>query len=237
MKKNLLIFIAIFGAIILSTCKKDEPAPVANFTTDKTTAMVNSSITFTNSSTNATSYTWSFGDGNSSTDKDPVHVYTTAGTFSVTLTATGKGGTNSKSVTITISPSATGQWAFTSINTSTSYTANGTMNITENDDNTLTGDFVFSDGSGYSEFKTGSKISGTTVTIKLIWTISSTNYSVTYSGNINSSYTYINQGNYFVNGSQLGSWTANLTSKKAAIVSSRNVEGSALVTKVLNLIK
>ncbi|MEZ5004176.1 MAG: PKD domain-containing protein [Chitinophagales bacterium] len=60
---------------------------VANFT-----ASVNGPVaSFSNTSTNATSYTWSFGDGDSSTVASPTHVYTTSGTYTVTLTASADG--------------------------------------------------------------------------------------------------------------------------------------------------
>jgi PKD repeat protein len=49
-------------------------------------------VTFTNQSTNATSYLWSFGDGTTSTMANPVHTYSSAGQFSVSLQATGAGG-------------------------------------------------------------------------------------------------------------------------------------------------
>jgi len=44
-------------------------------------------ITFTNTSANASSYMWDFGDGNTSTDESPVHTYSGAGNYTVTLTA------------------------------------------------------------------------------------------------------------------------------------------------------
>ncbi|MCD4792805.1 MAG: T9SS type A sorting domain-containing protein [Bacteroidales bacterium] len=47
----------------------------------------NQELTFANESTNATSYSWNFGDGNSSTDVNPVHTYTSSDTYTVTLTA------------------------------------------------------------------------------------------------------------------------------------------------------
>lgn len=49
-------------------------------------------VTFTNSTTGAVSYSWSFGDGATSTDENPVHNYTTYGTYTATLTATGANG-------------------------------------------------------------------------------------------------------------------------------------------------
>ncbi len=44
--------------------------------------------TFTNSSTNAVSYDWDFGDGNSSTEESPTHVYATPDVYTVTLEVT-----------------------------------------------------------------------------------------------------------------------------------------------------
>jgi len=44
-------------------------------------------VIFTNTSTNATTYNWNFGNGNSSIIENPTNTYTTNGTFIVTLTA------------------------------------------------------------------------------------------------------------------------------------------------------
>ncbi len=57
--------------------------PEAEFTY----AITNYTVSFINTSTNATSYLWDFGDGNSSTDKHPIHTYTSSGMKTVTLTA------------------------------------------------------------------------------------------------------------------------------------------------------
>lgn len=43
--------------------------------------------TFNNSSVNAVTYEWDFGDGNTSTDESPTHVYSTAAEYVVTLNA------------------------------------------------------------------------------------------------------------------------------------------------------
>ena len=49
-------------------------------------------VSFTNTSLQAISYQWSFGDGGTSTADNPTYVYNVAGTYSVTLTAFGIGG-------------------------------------------------------------------------------------------------------------------------------------------------
>ncbi len=55
--------------------------PNASFTYTSNLLTVN----FTNTSSNATSYNWSFGDGTYSTDENPTHIYTTDGDYTVTL--------------------------------------------------------------------------------------------------------------------------------------------------------
>ncbi|MBF9140483.1 endo-beta-N-acetylglucosaminidase [Hymenobacter properus] len=64
-------------------------APVANFAATATTVLTGQTVTFANSSTNASSYTWSL-PGATVTSSTAVHAtatYATAGTYSVTLTA------------------------------------------------------------------------------------------------------------------------------------------------------
>lgn len=63
--------------------------PTPNFTT-KADATTDRKIAFTNTSANAVSYSWDFGDGSPVvTDAAPAYTYTNAGTYTVTLTATG----------------------------------------------------------------------------------------------------------------------------------------------------
>jgi hypothetical protein len=68
--------------------------PVANFTSVSGAAGL---VTFTNTSTNATSYAWNLGDGNTSTASNPAHTYAANGVYKVSLTATAGACTNATS--------------------------------------------------------------------------------------------------------------------------------------------
>ena len=68
--------------------------------------------TFSNTSSNATSYSWDFGDGTSSTEANPTHTYAMGGTYSVTLAATNSCGSVVSSQQVTFATAPVG--AFTS---------------------------------------------------------------------------------------------------------------------------
>ena len=67
----------------------NKPLPTASFTS----TTVGLAGIFTNTSANASSYLWDFGDGQISTEFSPSHVYSSAGTYSARLTVTGECGT------------------------------------------------------------------------------------------------------------------------------------------------
>ncbi len=69
-----------------STFNTDCGAPVAGFTSDSPVCLGNP-INFTNTSTNAVSYEWNFGDGNNSTLTNPSHTYLIPAGYTVMLTA------------------------------------------------------------------------------------------------------------------------------------------------------
>lgn len=77
--------------------------PTANFDYD---FYDNFEIDFYNSSSNATSYSWSFGDGKSSTEREPYHRYSQPGTYTVTLTARNSKGSHQATAKITITKPA-----------------------------------------------------------------------------------------------------------------------------------
>ncbi len=69
--------------------------PTANFSFSGAGGVAPCTVSFTNESTNADSYSWDFGDGHTSTETNPTHTYQSGGTFTVTLTATNQYGSNS----------------------------------------------------------------------------------------------------------------------------------------------
>ncbi len=84
-----------------STCVPNEApaAPQASFTY----AIAGMTVQFTDTSSNATTYTWSFGDGSpTSSQQNPSHVYAAPGDYLVTLHVTGPGGSSQTTQTVTI---------------------------------------------------------------------------------------------------------------------------------------
>ncbi|MFT7157952.1 MAG: hypothetical protein ACI8Q1_002977, partial [Parvicella sp.] len=84
----------------------DPPAgvPDADFVVYNTTVCLGEAVTLTNSSSNATSYTWSLSGGtlSSSSALNPDAFFTTSGTYTVTLNATGPGGTDVSTQSISV---------------------------------------------------------------------------------------------------------------------------------------
>ncbi|MES2431449.1 MAG: PKD domain-containing protein [Bacteroidota bacterium] len=107
MKKIFLSLMAIVTmAALTMSCKKDGggttlPAPTASFTK----VIAGLQVTLTNTSTNAKSYSWDFGDGTTaSTAASPAHTYAAGGTYTITLSVVGTNNatvTSSQSVTLT----------------------------------------------------------------------------------------------------------------------------------------
>jgi PKD repeat protein len=68
---------------------------VAGFTYSVSGSNVPLTVYFSNTSTNATSWIWNFGDGTTSTVQNPSHTYSTAGDYTVKLIASGAVNTDS----------------------------------------------------------------------------------------------------------------------------------------------
>jgi len=61
--------------------------PVIGFSAGTTGGCIPLSVNFTNTTVNASSFVWDFGDGNSSTDFAPTHTYLIPGVYTVSLSA------------------------------------------------------------------------------------------------------------------------------------------------------
>jgi PKD repeat protein len=105
--KHIYFLLFILGISLSNACKKDDPPPanpISGFTVSKLTAVVDEEVQFTNTSANATSFKWSFGDGTTSTDASPKKSYQTSDNFTVTLVATGAGGSNTNTTVVKVLP-------------------------------------------------------------------------------------------------------------------------------------
>ena len=87
---------------------KQRYAPLTGFNF----SVASNTVEFFNSTTDAVSYLWSFGDGNSSQLKDPVHHYTNAGSFPVTLTAYNICGLSKQTDTISVNSLGIGELGY-----------------------------------------------------------------------------------------------------------------------------
>jgi PKD repeat protein len=99
--KRLLTSMVLVSAVFFSACKKKE-APVADFTASATAVELKDAVTFTDKSTNATSYNWEFGDGGTSTEKSPQYQFKKGGTYNVKLTVTNDDGSSTKEATVQV---------------------------------------------------------------------------------------------------------------------------------------
>ena len=93
--KYIVTMTADFGSCTSST-KKDitiQNRPLALFEVSKTdVCQVPYKVQFTNNSTNAISYNWTFGDEKTGTENNPAHTYTSAGFLDVKLVASSANG-------------------------------------------------------------------------------------------------------------------------------------------------
>jgi PKD repeat protein len=92
------LFMSLVVLLVFTSCQEDAPAPTAIFST----SVDGFDVAFTNSSKDASTYSWNFGDGSTSTEANPTHTYSENDDYEVTLTAKGDGGENAMSQTVTI---------------------------------------------------------------------------------------------------------------------------------------
>ena len=145
--------------------------PIANFTVNSSTlCAVNNVFTFTNISTNATSYFWDFSDGITSILSNPSKAFLNAGTYNVKLVVSSSNGCKdslTKTVTVLEKPTA----AFV-LNSSATCTSSLTISPTNNSTG-IGNSYIWYFGDGTTSALTNPTKTYTTIgtyTIKLVVT-------------------------------------------------------------------
>lgn len=197
--------IAIIIAVILTGCNNE---PEASFKFSPSDPLAGLTIEFTNTSVNADSYEWDFGDGSLSSSKNASHIYDEAGTYTVQLTATGEDGSNSTIKQITVRPSVTGSWI--KLFEISGSLFGGTMSLVQELDGSISGSFVFSDGSGYTTLESTSNINN--FDIQIDWWLGTT-YLMSFQGDVDSDFEFMD-GSFYADGTYVGAWAAEKVSKK-----------------------
>jgi PKD repeat protein len=104
--KRVLAF-TLFLIVIFAACDKKDKTnnqADANFSVAGYEVPAPVTLQFLNTSSNATSYLWNFGDGATSTSFNPTHQYPLPGDFNVTLKVTGPTGTDSICKIVSVAP-------------------------------------------------------------------------------------------------------------------------------------
>jgi PKD repeat protein len=211
-KSVLLIAVAIVSSFLVGCIKEPNACFTASSESldDDNNPVVGEKITFENCSQDADSYNWDFGDGETSTEKNPKYTYSEGGEYTVTLEATNKKGTTTSEFDIEVL-SLTGGWE-------------GSMDIDgeiynilfeiEQKSTKLEGVFSFDDGSGTADL-VSSEIADNVVAIIFELDFGDGDiYEFEFDGEVNSEYDSMS-GVYYVEGIELGEWSAEKTSSKS----------------------
>ncbi|MFT4535130.1 MAG: hypothetical protein ACJA1A_000983 [Saprospiraceae bacterium] len=103
LSKSLFMVIVLFAGlgVFITSCgddDEDKNPPTASFTFVATDL----AVTFTNTSTGGTTYSWDFGDAGTSTEESPTYTYAAAGTYTAKLTATNADGSDTAEESVTV---------------------------------------------------------------------------------------------------------------------------------------
>lgn len=178
--KRFISCLAVAIPLLLAACKKDEvfksevaqgPEPTAVFSY----ALSPDNplhVTFNNTSANAESVYWQFGDGTTSTETSPVHVYSTSAKYKVVLkTVSAAGYAATDTMTIAAAAPATANFDFSAylLQTTFSNLSTGAESVLwDFGDNTTSTDFVpmheYAVAGTYNVTLTVHGITGNTVT-------------------------------------------------------------------------
>ncbi|WP_343706298.1 PKD domain-containing protein [Flavobacterium sp.] len=156
-------------------CLPENTAPVANFTPATAAVCEGQTVAYTSTSTNATSYSWSFPGGtpSTSTAANPVVTYSTSGTYDASLTVTNSVGSDTKTVTglVTVNPAATVVASFTA--PLTELAVGESMVLTNTSTGATTYAWTFPNGSPATSTVANPSVSFTTAGSKTITLVAS----------------------------------------------------------------
>ncbi len=200
MKRYSILLPLLASILILAACSKG-PKPVVAFTFEPASALARDTVKFSNQTTDATSYSWNFGDDSTSTLEAPGHVYKSSGNYNVTLTATGAGGSKSASKAVTILPSITGSW--TSTFTAGMRSTTGSLNVVQHVTGALTGTAQVSNNATLTPLNAISNITSLAIVIET----TSQGSKFAFKGTINEAYDMIS-GSFFLDGVRRSDWYA-----------------------------
>ncbi len=177
---RLIFCLSMAGAVILTACQKDDIIKSEVIEGAKPTAAFTYSlnpdnalqVTFSNTSSNAESVYWQFGDGTTSTETSPTHIYATSARYKVILkTVSPAGYSATDSLQVAAAAPATADFDFTIFLLQTSFTNTSTgvgsvsWDFGDNTSSTeLLPDHEFPAGGTYNVTLTVKGIIGNTVT-------------------------------------------------------------------------
>ena len=89
---NNIKFVTVIAFLLGTASSGNSQNPIASFSNAVDSGCVPLTVQFTNTSSNAVSYLWDFGNGATSTLENPVNAYFTPGAYTVSLTVTSASG-------------------------------------------------------------------------------------------------------------------------------------------------
>jgi len=124
-------YYGVSTGFLMSWSTNATTAPNASISATSTSVSYNTPVQFINTSTNAGTYTWDFGDGNTSTVANPQHSYTSSGTKTVTMIAENCYSADTATMTINVGSAPNGSYSNDSIilNVPCGTTASGTWTL------------------------------------------------------------------------------------------------------------
>ncbi len=153
------------------------PSPQINFSASPAIGCLPMNVAFSNTSTNANTYTWNFGDGSAtSSQTNPSHIYTAVGSYSVTLTANNSSGcTSSQTLNNMIQASPSPRAVFSA--SPTSVCLGDTVHFTDlslpNGTSIISRSWNFGDGSALSALSNPAHAFMASGTYQVVLTVSS----------------------------------------------------------------